>query len=102
VIGFPADEDLDFINNEHTLNYLKKLTKQKPPVKWEERIPNANPMAIDLLVKMLRFSPEKRITVKEAINHPYFASFAHLGLPPESETVFDWSWDHFELNKELL
>jgi hypothetical protein len=51
---------------------------------------------------MLRFSPDKRITIKDAINHPYFSNFAHLGEPPVSETKFDWSWDSFELNKELL
>ena len=70
-------------------------------MKWEEKIPDASPQAIDLLQKMLKFSPDKRITIREAINHPYFANFSQLG-PPVSETVFDWSWDYFELNKELL
>jgi serine/threonine protein kinase len=51
---------------------------------------------------MLRFSPDKRITVKEAICHPYFKNFESLGEPPVSETVFDWSWDNFELSKDLL
>jgi hypothetical protein len=54
---------------------------------------------------MLRFSPERRITISEAINHPYFLNFAHLDSPPVSETVFDWSWDRWdtiELNKDLL
>jgi p38 MAP kinase len=30
-------------------------------------------LAIDLLEKMLRFNPEKRITAAEALSHPYFA-----------------------------
>jgi serine/threonine protein kinase len=71
VQGFPSDEDMQFIDNEHTLNYLKRLPKTRP-VKWEEKIPGANPLALDLLQKMLRFSPDKRITVYEAIKHPYF------------------------------
>ena len=101
VMGFPADEDLAFVNNEHSLNYLRRLPK-KPVVKWEEKLPGANPLALDLLGKMLCFSPEHRITVQEAISHPYFKNFQHLGSPPVSETKFDWTWDQFELNKDLL
>lgn len=101
-MGYPSEEDTDFINNEFTLNYLRKLPKHKSPVKWEEKIPHANPQAIDLLLKMLRFSPDHRITVQEAIVHPYFASYQHLGAPPSSDAVFNWSWDYFDLNKELL
>jgi mitogen-activated protein kinase 1/3 len=71
MMGYPSDEDLTFITNEHTLNYLKRLPK-KPQIKWEEKIPHASPLAIDLLSKMLAFSPEKRITVFQAIQHPYF------------------------------
>lgn len=51
---------------------------------------------------MLSFSPDTRISVSEAIKHEYFKNFQHLGAPPVSETRFDWSWDQFELNKELL
>lgn len=29
-------------------------------------------LALDLLAKMLEFNPEKRITVKQAIKHPFF------------------------------
>ena len=102
VLGYPEEEDLDFINNEHTLNYVRKLPKPKSPIKWEEKIPNANPHAIDLLLKMLRFSPDKRISIEDAINHPFFTNFAHLGMPPKSDTVFEWSWDEFDFSKELL
>jgi serine/threonine protein kinase len=30
---------------------------------------------LDLLRKMLCFSPKKRITIEEALNHPYLKSF---------------------------
>jgi mitogen-activated protein kinase 7 len=33
--------------------------------------PDANPLAIDLLDKMLQIDPNKRITVEEALAHPY-------------------------------
>lgn len=104
VIGYPEDEEaeLEFIKNDMTLNYIKKLPKSKGTLKINERIPNANPHALDLLLKMLRISPNKRITIEEAINHPYFSSFSHLGQPPVCDVKFDWNWDYFDLNKELL
>lgn len=103
ILGFPAEEELAFIDNEYTLNYLKRLPKTKN-IKWEEKLPpGTNPLAIDLLKKMLRFSPDQRISVYDAIMHPYFhESFKDFGEPPKSETIFDWSWDNFELTRELL
>ena len=71
VLGYPSDEDLEFIDNEFTLNYLRRLPKSKK-LNWQEKFPDVSPTAIDLLEKLLRFSPDKRITVYEAIKHPYF------------------------------
>lgn len=103
VLGYPQDEDLDFITNEASMSYMKRLkSQQHQTINWKQRIPHASADALDLLVKMLRFSPEHRITVKDAIKHPYFKNFESLGDPPRCETVFDWTWDKFELSKELL
>lgn len=33
--------------------------------------PQANPLALDMLEKLLAFNPTKRITVEEALKHPY-------------------------------
>jgi len=40
-------------------------------------------MALDLLSKFLIFDPSKRITVEEALNHPYLSTF-HC---PEDEVI---------------
>ena len=32
-----------------------------------------SPVAIDLLKKFLIFNPDKRITIEEALNHPFLA-----------------------------
>ena len=34
-----------------------------------------NPQAIDLLTQMMHLEPSKRITVKGALAHPFFAEF---------------------------
>ena len=33
--------------------------------------PNANPLAVDFLTRTLTFDPKKRITVEQALAHPY-------------------------------
>ena len=50
----------------------------KPPIPPERIFPNANPEAIALLQRMLVFHPGKRITVEDALAHPY--------APPASTT----------------
>jgi serine/threonine protein kinase len=40
--------------------------------------PDASPQALDLLGRMLVFDPKKRISVTEAMAHPYLAELGHL------------------------
>ena len=40
---------------------------------WTTLFPDADPLALDLIDKMLVFNPQERITVAEALKHPYLA-----------------------------
>ncbi len=50
--------------------------------------PDASPLAIDLMERMLQFSPARRITVEDALAHPYLAQLhdpaAELSAPGEA------------------
>lgn len=81
LIGLPEEQDLTFITNEKALKYI--LTLNRIPKNFADVFPDANPVALDLLQKMLILNPNKRITVDEALAHPYFDNL-HI---PELEIV---------------
>lgn len=101
VLGSPSPDDLECIINEkvrisaliHILfnptfiislncfqarSYLQSLPF-KPKVPWVRLFPNANKNALDLLDKMLTFNPHNRITVEDALAHPYLEQYYDPG-----------------------
>lgn len=66
---------------------------------FKEMFPDASLEAIDLLEKMLRFDPDKRITIDEAIRHKYFNDLPlEPGEKPEKVGEYDFEFEKFELN----
>jgi mitogen-activated protein kinase 1/3 len=101
VLGTPSAVDMEYITNEKALEYVKGLPKRsKLPLK--NLYPDANPLALDLLEKLLVFNPDKRYTAEETLAHPYFDEYHSAEAEPLSDEVFDWSWDNFEPTKEML
>jgi mitogen-activated protein kinase 1/3 len=72
VLGTPKEEDYEFVTDTKALEYLKSFPLKKA-VDLAEIYPAASSDAIELLTKMLKFSPRARITIDEAINHPFLA-----------------------------
>jgi mitogen-activated protein kinase 1/3 len=64
VLGTPTSEDMEYISNPAAKRYIKALPK-KSAVNWLEVHPDANPVALDLLGKMVVFNPENRFTIQE-------------------------------------
>ncbi len=62
----------------------------------------ANPLAIDLLKKMLTYDPEERISVEDALAHPYLKQLHYPEDEPTTEPVcaFDFDFEKFSLSKD--
>jgi len=61
VIGTPTDEELGFIRNEDARKYMRHLP-QFPRRPFATMFPRVQPVALDLIERMLTFNPLQRIT----------------------------------------
>ncbi|KAJ2358621.1 MAPK protein hog1 [Coemansia erecta] len=99
LLGTPPDDVIQTIGSENTLRFVQMLPRREP-VPFSTRFPTIDPMAIDLLEKMLVFDPRKRITAAEALAHPYLETYHDEADEPVAETVFDWSFNDADLPVE--
>eukprot|EP00191_Tetraselmis_sp_GSL018_P006474 CAMPEP_0177608022 /NCGR_PEP_ID=MMETSP0419_2-20121207/18239_1 /TAXON_ID=582737 /ORGANISM="Tetraselmis sp., Strain GSL018" /LENGTH=377 /DNA_ID=CAMNT_0019102663 /DNA_START=407 /DNA_END=1540 /DNA_ORIENTATION=- len=101
VIGSPSEEDLMFISSEKARRYIRSLPKHEH-VGFQKLFPKANEMAVDLVEKMLVFDPNKRITVEQALEHPYLASLHDVNDEPTCEAPFDFDFEDDNLNETKI
>ena len=101
VLGTPSNEELEFITNPQAKEFINKLAKRTKQ-SFSQLFQKSNPVALDLLSKMLIFNPHKRYSIEQCISHPYFEGLHNPEEEPISETPFDWSFDDIELTKENL
>lgn len=101
VLGSPSDEDTLFIRSNRARSFMAKLTG-KPKVPWTSLFPKANPVGLDLLDRMLQFNPDKRISVDEALAHPYLASLHSPEDEPTCPAHFDFAFETEVLDKGTL
>ena len=96
VIGTPTEEDMQFISDKNGVLYLKSIkTEPKPKKNLKQKFPGSSDDALDLLDQMLQFNPRRRITVNQALEHPFFAEVRS----PTKEIEADFSLE-FEFEKD--
>ncbi|XP_021814026.1 mitogen-activated protein kinase homolog MMK1 isoform X1 [Prunus avium] len=100
LIGTPSEAELGFLN-ENAKRYIQQL----PPHRRQsltEKFPHVHPSAIDLVEKMLTFVPTKRITVEDALAHPYLTSLHDISDEPVCMTPFSFDFEQHALTEEQM
>ena len=83
MLGSPPKEKLDFIQSKAALSVIRKSAPRETPHFSTFFPKDTSFLALDLLRKMLEFHPDDRVTVEEALEHPYLRDF-HRVLPEPS------------------
>ncbi|RVW74738.1 Mitogen-activated protein kinase-like D5 [Vitis vinifera] len=100
LIGTPSEAELGFLN-ENAKRYIRQLPIYRRQT-FTEKFPQVHPVAIDLVEKMLTFDPRQRITVEEALAHPYLTSLHDISDEPICTTPFSFDFEQHALSEEQM
>ncbi|KAG2207388.1 hypothetical protein INT47_006863 [Mucor saturninus] len=100
ILGTPDEETLSRVGSDRAQVYIRSLPIM-PKIPFENLYARANPMAIDLLNKLLEFDPSRRITVEEALGHPYLSAYHDEDDEPTHSSTFDFSFEVVDSIEEM-
>ncbi|XP_010487271.1 PREDICTED: mitogen-activated protein kinase 19 isoform X2 [Camelina sativa] len=98
LLGTPKSETIAGVRNEKARKYLNEMRK-KILVPFSQKFPNADPLALRLLQRLLAFDPKDRPTAAEALADPYFKCLAKVEREPSCQPI---SKMEFEFERRRL
>ncbi|XP_026170757.1 mitogen-activated protein kinase 7 isoform X2 [Mastacembelus armatus] len=101
VLGTPPEVLIGAIRADRVRSYVQSLPSRSA-VPLAKLYPQAEPAALDLLGAMLRFDPRERISVTQALEHPYLAKYHDSDDEPICVPAFDFEFDKLPMNKEQI
>jgi serine/threonine protein kinase len=94
LLGTPGEEDLAAcFPSDDAVRFIRHLGPMAP-TPLSHVFPDAHPLALDLLSRMLVFNPKKRIKVEDALEHPFFATLhARAPVACDCPALFDYAYE---------
>ncbi|CAL9135161.1 unnamed protein product [Musa textilis] len=101
LLGTPSLDTISRVRNEKARKYLSNMRK-KLSVPFSQKFPNADPLALKLLERLLAFDPKDRPTAEEALADPYFKGLAKVEREPSCQpiTKMEFEFERRRLTKE--
>ncbi|KAJ6355876.1 hypothetical protein OIU78_004076 [Salix suchowensis] len=101
LLGTPSPEAIARVRNEKARRYLSSMRKKRP-IPFSQKFPNADPLALRLLERMLAFEPKDRPTAEEALADPYFKGLAKVEREPTAQPVtkMEFEFERRRITKE--
>jgi len=87
LVGRPSPDDVSAIDSPFAATMLESVPGNKPRRFREVFSRRCSADALDLLQSFLKFSPDKRINVHEALQHPYVAQFHKQSDEPSCSKI---------------
>ncbi|CAJ1964407.1 unnamed protein product [Sphenostylis stenocarpa] len=103
LLGTPSMDTISRVRNEKARRYLTSMRK-KQPVLFSQKFPNADPLALRLLERLLAFDPKDRPTAEEALADPYFKGLAKVEREPSCQpiTKMEFEFERRRITKEEI
>ncbi|KAJ4959865.1 hypothetical protein NE237_019775 [Protea cynaroides] len=91
LLGTPPPESIARIRNEKARRYLSSMRK-KPPIPLSQKFPGVDPLALNLLERLIAFDPKDRPTAEEIRfsnlhSYPYFHGLANVDREPSTQPI---------------
>ncbi|KAL0443757.1 UNVERIFIED_CONTAM: Mitogen-activated protein kinase [Sesamum latifolium] len=101
LLGTPSMNTISRVRNEKARRYLTSMRK-KQPVPFAQKFPNADPLALRLLERLLGFDPKDRPTAEEALADPYFKGLAKAEREPSCQPIskMEFEFERRRVTKE--
>ncbi|KAG2011518.1 CMGC/MAPK protein kinase [Coprinopsis cinerea AmutBmut pab1-1] len=94
ILGSPDETIIQKIGSDKAQAYVRSLPFRRT-VPFRRVLPGSDPLALDLMAKMLSFDPSTRVTVLESLEHPWLAAYHDESDEPECSERFE-RWREIE------
>ncbi|XP_007248785.3 mitogen-activated protein kinase 7 [Astyanax mexicanus] len=101
VLGTPPESIIRAIGADRVRSFVQSLPS-RAAVPLSRLYPQAEPAALDLLAAMLRFDPRERISVCQALDHPYLSKYHDSDDEPVCVPAFDFEFDRQPMGREQI
>lgn len=105
VLGTPTMEDYYGIKSRRARDYIRQLPFTKK-IHFQTIFPKTSELAVDMLEGLLAFSPARRMTVENALKHPYLEDYHDPADEPTADEIpeefFNFDKDKDSLSKDQL
>ncbi|UIZ24935.1 hypothetical protein KXD40_006776 [Peronospora effusa] len=104
-LGAPSEQELYFLTNARARKFMNAEFQKRGPNPTKplaHMFADSPPDALDLLQKMLVIDPKKRISVDDALAHPYLASIRNVEDETTATSSFDFDFENEKLTKPVL
>ncbi|KAI9176960.1 hypothetical protein LWI28_009246 [Acer negundo] len=101
LLGTPSLDTISRVRNDKARRYLTSMRK-KQPVQFSQKFPNADPLALRLLERLLAFDPKDRPTAEEALADPYFKGLSKVEREPSCQPIskMEFEFERRRVTKE--
>lgn len=102
-LGRPSESDLEFVSSERAKKFMLSLP-EAPAQVFDDLFPEhrGETQAIDLVRKMLAFKPSERITIEEALAHPFMESLHNPHDEPNASFKVEFDFENETMGRERV